>query len=86
MTLKEAKRNLKLISLGKKPKKTLTLEEAKINLIKADPGIDISKVIYYLHNRKYQKAFKELIIELAATPGAIEYFMPLLKMIAEKLI
>ena len=86
MTLKEAKRNLKLISLGKKPKKTLTLEEAKINLLKADPGIDISEVIYHLHKGNYQKAFKELIVELAAKPGAIEYFMPLLKVIAEKLV
>jgi len=81
--LQKAKENLKALMEGKRTKR-LTLQEARENLIKCDPQIDIAPVLSSLNKGDYYLALKFLFLELVTTPGMIEFFAPIIVKIIEK--
>ena len=75
--LNEAKNKLKLILEGKNPKKP-TLEEARKNLIKNDPGINIAPFLHSINKGNYSLALQALLLELLNNTRVLEVLIYLL--------
>jgi len=55
----------------------VSIKEAKENLLKTDPGIDISEILKAINNN--EDVLKTLIIEIVSNPDLLIYYSPFLK-------
>ncbi len=84
MQTDEAKEKIKEI-VGEKPKKPLCIADAKERLRRCDPGIDISKILYYL-NQNDPVQLKKAIIQELISQESIKYLTdPIIQMIQNEL-
>ena len=65
-------------------KNELSIQKAKENLLKADPGIDISEILKALNNN--EDVLKTLIVEIVSNPDLLIYYAPFFKTILKFII
>ena len=73
----EAKKEKFKALLNGKNSNEVNIKEAKENLLKADPGIDISEILKSINNN--EDVLKTLIIEIVSNPDLLIYYSPFLK-------
>ena len=81
--IEEKKEKFKALLEGKNKNK-LNIQKAKENLIKNDPGIDISEILKAFNNN--EDVLKTLIVEIVSNPDFLIYYSPVLKTILKILI
>ncbi len=80
----EAKKEKFKSLLNGKNSNEISIKEAKENLLKTDPGIDISEILKSINNK--DDVLKTLIIEIVSNPDLLIYYSPFFKMILKFII
>jgi len=62
----------------------INIKKAKENLLKTDPGIDISEILKAINNK--DDVFKTIIIEIISNPEVFVYYSPFLKIFLKFII
>ena len=70
------KKRLKELLNGKNSNE-LSIQKAKENMLKTDPGIDISEILKAVNNN--EDIVKTLIVEIISNPDLFVYYAPVLK-------
>jgi len=81
--IREKKEHFKALFNAQHSKK-LSVEEAKKNLLKSDPGIDISEILKAINNN--EDVLKTIIIEIISNPDLLIYYAPFFKTILKIII
>ncbi len=81
--LEVKKEKFKSLLRGENPNE-ISIKEAKKNLLKTDPGIDISEILKAINNN--EDVLKTLIIEIISNPDLLIYYSPLLKTLLKFII